>query len=233
MSFFCLPVEIRLAIYEELFGQGVTSIDGGRQDTGSESQSPSMLPTTSGRVHTQQRSAQMLRTCKTILAEASPILYKYTLFRTTFQAFAGRLPVQLTAGHPSAPHIRHLDWHLRCDLLKKYDPTELHITSDDTRSLESVQIVCQAANWREPICGEWCDQETFIRGRQQVVDFAKALRTSMKQGTKQVTLLEDVTSLSRGRVVLKISMGCRMPAVNVSANVCCLDTLTLIILRSS
>lgn len=214
MSFLRLPIEIRLSVYEELFGQGVASIDGGRQDTGTESRAPSMIPVATGRVRTQQRSAQILRTCKTILAEARPILYRNTVFKTTFQAFAGRLPVQMTAGHPSASEVRHLDWHLKCDLLKKYDPADVHITPEDVRSLQSIQLVCQAANWREPYCGEWFDRETFVRGRQQVVDFAKVLQTNMKRGTKQVTLLEDVRSLPRGRVVLRLFEGRRIPTAD-------------------
>lgn len=216
MSFFRLPIEIRLAIYEELFGQGTTSIHGGRQDTGSESQTPTMLPMPDGRTQTQQRSAQILRTCKTIQAEASPILYTNTLFRTTFQAFAGRLPVQFTASHPSARNVRHLEWDLRCDLLKKYDATEFHITQKDSQALESVQINCQAASWREPVYGESCDRDALVRGRQYVVDFAKALQMNMKMGTRQVNLVEDVTSLSRGRVVIRLFRGFRTPTANVS-----------------
>lgn len=216
MSFFSLPIEIRLAVYEELFGQGVTFIHGGRQDTGSESQAPSMLPIVKGQMQTQERSAQILRTCKTVLAEASPILYNNTIFRTDFQAFAGRLPVQLTAGHPSAAKVRHLDWNLRCDLLKKFDQTELHITSEDTQSLQTIQLACQAGSWRGPVCGEWCDREVFVRGRQQVVDFAKAIQSSMRARAKNVTLLEDTTSLSKGRVVLRIFQGFRTPTADVS-----------------
>lgn len=207
MSFLGLPLEIRLNIYETLFSQGVALVDGGRQDTGEESRAPSIIPAPTTLVRTQQRSAQMLRTCKTILAEARPVLYNNTLFRTTFQAFAGRLPVQMTTGHPSAPHVRHLDWHLNCDLLKKYDPAEVCLSPTDAQSLQSVQIVCQAGNWRDSICGEWCDRDTFVRGRQQVVDFAKILQANMKTGAKQVTLVEDVKFLPRGRVVLRIFQG--------------------------
>lgn len=216
MSFFLLPLEIRLTVYEELFGMGIASINGGRQDTGSEAQTPSMLPIVTGQGRSQQRSAQMLRTCKTILAEASPVLYKNTIFRSTFQAFAGRLPVQLTAGHPSAPKVRHLDWELKCDLLKKYDPAELDISREDIQSLQSVQLVCQAASWREPIYGERCDRENLAHGRGQVIDFAKALQQNMRRGTKIVTLLEDTSTLSRGRVVLKILEGWRALADHVS-----------------
>lgn len=216
MSFFSLPVEIRLAIYDELFGQGIAAVRDGRQDVGSESKAPSVLPEIDSRTPLQPRSAQILRTCKTVLAEAAPILYNNTIFRTNFEAFAGRLPVQMTAGNPSASKIHHLEWSLKCDLLKKYDPTELLINPQDTQSLRSVQIVCQAANWREPICGEWCDQEAFVRGRQQVIDFGKALQESMRTNAKQVTLLEDLVSLQKGRVMLRLREGCRRPTANVS-----------------
>lgn len=207
MSFLRLPYEIRLSIYEDLFGCGVALVDGGRQDTGEEAQNPSMIPTLSTQTRVQQRSAQMLRTCKTILAEARPVLYSHTVFRSTFQAFAGRLPTHLTTGHPSAPEIRHLDWHLSCDLLKKFDPAEVRLCSKDVQSLQTVQLVCQAGNWRDSLCGEWCDRETFVRGRQQVIDFARILRANMANGAKQFTLVEDVKYLPRGRVVLRIFRG--------------------------
>lgn len=209
MSFLRLPFEIRLSIYEDLFGRGVAFVDGGRQDTGEEAQNPSMIPALSNQTRVHQRSAQMLRTCKTILAEARPVLYNSTIFRSTFQAFAGRLPVHLTTGHPSAPEVRHLDWQLNCDLLKKFDPAEVRLCPKDTRSLQTVQLVCQAGNWRDSVCGEWCDRDTFVRGRQQVIDFAKILQANMGNGAKHFTLVEDVKSLPRGRVVLRIFRGKR------------------------
>lgn len=207
MSFLHLPVEIRLAIYSELFGDGIAIVDGGRQDTGDESRTPSMLPTVTKRARYQPRSAQILRTCKTILAEARPILYDHTVFRTVFQAFAGRLPVQMTSAHPSFPHVRHLEWQLKCDLLKKYDPTEVRIEPRDTQGLRSIRLICQAENWRDTACGGHCDEEVSVRGRQQVVDFAKLLQTNMASGTKQVTIVEDVKHISRGRVEFNIHEG--------------------------
>lgn len=215
MSFLHLPIEIRLAVYSELFGEGIARVNGGRQDTGTEAQTPSMLPSPNKHGRNQQRSAQLLRTCRTILAEAAPVLYNHTIFQTTFDAFAGRLPVCMTDGNPSFPAVRHLAWHLHCDLLKKYDSTEVHIEPRDTQNLRSIQIVCQAETWRDTTCSEWFERDALIKGRQQVLDFAKALKAKMATGTKQFTLIEDTRLLPRGRVVLNIFQGRRIPAGDV------------------
>jgi len=207
MAFLRLPPEIRLEIYSHLFGIVVTHVDGGRQDTGSEAQAPSILPAPVKQLRQQPRSAQLLRTCKTILEEAQPVLYQHTIFRISFQAFAGRLPVQMTAGHPSYAHIRHLEWSLSCDFLKRFDARDVHINERDMAYLQSLQLTCQAEDWKGSFCGEWCDRENFVRGRQQLIDFAKLVHRKMGNSATSTTLVEDVKYLSRGRVVLKLVRG--------------------------
>ena len=209
MAFLQLPLEIRVEIYSHLFENAVTYVDGRRQDTGSEATAPSILPIPGKQLRHQQRSAQLLRTCKTILAEARPILYQHTVFRVNFQAFAGRLPVKMSAENPSYRHIRHLEWSLSCDMLKRYDAKDVQIDEEEARHLQSVQLMCQAENWKGSFCGEWCDREIFIRGRQQVIDFAKLQQSKMGTSTRPVTLVEDVKYLSRGRVVTKLFRGSR------------------------
>ncbi|KAK5087317.1 hypothetical protein LTR70_007260 [Exophiala xenobiotica] len=216
MAFLNLPLEIRLEIYSHLFGDVVAQVDGGRQDTGKESRAPSILPLPEKQLHQRQRSAQLLRTCKAILAEARPTLYQHTIFRINFQAFAGRLPVQMTGGHPSYALIRHLEWSISCDLLKKYEPMDVMISESDMHHLQSLQLTCQVENWRGSFCGEWCDREKFVRGRQQVIDFAKLLRSKMDSLAKPATLVEDVKYLSRGRVVLRLFRGKRIVKCDVS-----------------
>lgn len=215
MGFLELPLEIRLEIYSHLFGDVVAYVEGGRQDTGTEAGAPSILPIPASQPRRQQRSAQLLRTCKTILAEAQPILYQHTIFRTNFQAFAGRLPIQMTSGHPSYAHIQHLEWSLSCDMLKKFDATDVHISESDAYHLQTLQLTCQAENWKGSFCGEWCDREMFIRGRKQVVDFAKLLQSKMG-GAQPVTLVEDVKYLARGRVVVRLFRGKRAIRSDVS-----------------
>jgi len=216
MTFLQLPLEIRLDIYSHLFGDVVAHVDGGRQDTGTEAEAPSIFAKPGSQLRRQQRSAQLLRTCKTILVEARPILYQHTVFRINFQAFAGRLPVKMTAENPSYPHVRHLEWSLSCDMLKRYDPTDIHIDDDEARHLQSLQLTCQAENWKGSFCGEWCDREVFVRGRQQVIDFAKVLQSKMDSSARPVTLVEDVKYLSRGRVVTRLFRGSRAIRSDVS-----------------
>lgn len=216
MAFLDLPLEIRLEIYSHVFGDGVAHVDGGRQDTGSESQAPSILPLPGKQLCQRQWSAQLLRTCRIILAETRPILYQHTIFRINFQAFAGRLPVQMAAGHPSYTLVQHIEWSLSCDLLKKYEPMDVMIGESDMHHLQSLQLTCQVENWRGSFCGEWCDREEFVRGRQQVIEFAKLLRSKMASLAKPATLVEDMRYLSRGRVVLRLSRAERPVRCDVS-----------------
>lgn len=216
MTLFQLPLEIRLSIYSELFGNGIAHVDGGRQDIGVEAESPNMLPAITQSPRLQQRSAQLLRTCKAVLAEARPVLYENTIFRTSYQAFAGRLPVKMTNGNLCYPYVRHLEWSLDCDILKKFIDRDVCIRENDARYLQTVQLTCQAENWKGSFCGEWCDREMFVQGRQQVTDFAKLLQASMSGESTPVNLVEDTRFLSRGRVVLRLSKGGRAVGPTVS-----------------
>lgn len=216
MSFLQLPTEIRLQIYAQLFGGGTVHVDGGRQDIG-EVEEPDMFPTNTETSRPQYRGAQLLRTCKAILFEARPVLYRHTIFRTSFQAFAGRLPVRLTSGNPSCQHIKHLEWQLNCDLLKKFSVSDVEVTAQDVRNLQTVKLTCQAENWKDSYCGAWCDRETFVRGRQQVVEFAQLLQSRMSDGKRVVTLVEDTKYLSRGRVVMRLFLGKSAKRYDVSA----------------
>lgn len=216
MQFLQLPLEIRLNVYSQLFGEGVAFANGGRQDVVTDAKGPSMLPVMSKPSDALGRGAQLLRTCKVILTEARPLLYKNTVFRSSCYAFAGKLPCQLANNNPTSSHVKHLEWQLNCDLLKRYDASDVHINSLDVQNLQSVQITCQAENWRDAFCGEWRDQESFVNGRQQVVDFAKLLRSKMSDDSRSITLVEDIKHLSRGRVVLRLFEGMRYATPNVS-----------------
>lgn len=207
MYFLQLPTEIRLKIYSEILGDGLVYLNAGRQDISARAAEPEMLPASVVNAYPQQRGAQILRTCKSILYEARPILYRDTIFRASFQAFAGRLPTCIAFDNPSQPHIKHIDWQLNCDLLKKFDAKDVHILAQDVQTLETVRISCQAENWRDSFCGAWTDREVFVRGRQQVIDFAQLLRERMLESNRVVRLAEDTRFLSRGRVVLRLFTG--------------------------
>ncbi|KAJ9661965.1 hypothetical protein H2198_001717, partial [Neophaeococcomyces mojaviensis] len=113
----------------------------------------------------------------------------------------------MTNNNPTLPYVRHLQWHLNCDMLKRYNPAALDIDECDTEGLQSVLLVCQAENWKGSFCGAWTDREIFVRGREQLLDFAKLLQSKMNSGAKPVTLLENSIYLSRGRVVLRLVKG--------------------------
>lgn len=211
-----LPYEIRLQIYSDVFGHGITYVDGGRQDAGPNNNRPSMLPMPAEKSHRQERSAQLLRTCRTILKEARPILYKSTVFRSYSNAFAGRMPVQMTTDHATFRHVQHLEWSLHCDMLKRFDPADVQIEAEETKKLRSVQLDCQSENWRNSYCGEWDDRQVFVKGRQQVIDFAKILQVRMSTPKSPVMLIEDMQYLSRGRVILKLFRGRYSVGPNVS-----------------
>ena len=202
-----LPIEIRLNIYTHLFDDDIAYVSGGRQDVGKTAGRATMLPPLTESILPQERGAQLLRTCKAILAEARPVLYKHTIFRSSFQAFAGRLPTRMSNNNPTLPHVRHLEWQLNCDLLKVYDSSDVHITATDVRNLQTVQLNCQAENWKGSLGGEWCDRKMLVKGRQQVIDFGKLLQSRMSDGQRMVTLVEDRRYLSRGRVVLRLLQG--------------------------
>ena len=222
MSLLDLPLEIRLQIYLEVFEQGITNIDGGRQDAGPHNSCPSILPQPAEQFHLQPRSAQLLRTCKKILREARPILYNNTVFRSFSNAFAGRMPVKMTNDHPSFQHTRHLEWTLHCDMLKCFDAADVRIEAEDTRKLRTVRLDCQSESWKGSYCGEWKDRQVFVQGRQHVVDFAKILQTRMSTPKSAVALIEDMQYLSRGRVVLKLHRG----RFTIGANVSCISIHT-------
>lgn len=217
MSFFQLPVEIRLNVYSQLFGNGVVYAVCRRQDVGIESETPSMFSNAVDHSRSQERSAQLLRTCKTILAEARPTLYKNTTFRSSFEAFAGQLPTRVANESTTFPYIMNLEWSLHCDLLKRHNLEEVSLTDDDVRNLQYLQITCQVESWKGSYCGEWTDRKAFVNGRQQVVDFAKLLQLRMSRSRRRVTLVEDIKYLSRGRVVLRLFVGRRNLGPDVSS----------------
>lgn len=216
LEFLGLPVEIRLNIYSHLFDKGTAYVNGGRQDVGAGHAAPSLFPNSSDTIQSAGRGSQLLRTCKAILAEAQPILYRNTTFRTSFQAFAGKLPVQTASESLTFSHVRNLEWNLSCDLLKIHKPEEVTFTAEDVRNLQTIRIACQAESWRGSFCGEWCDREVFVNGRRQVVDFVKLLQVKMAENGKRTTLIEETRGLSRGRVVLRLVMGRKDAEAGVS-----------------
>lgn len=205
---FCtLPLEIRLEIYRLVFGTGKTLIEVKNGDTSS-----CILPQ-NGLFQTHaQRSSQLLRVNKSILREARPVLYANTTFHIMNQVFAGQLPTTITNGHPCAPFIKQLIWQVDCDLLKHFYPEDLRLDPEDMVQWNSLDLRCRADTWRNSFLGEWCDRESFVNGREQVLAYARMFQDAMSTHTaSKVHLIEDRSQLGRGRIILRLCR--RRPAL--------------------
>jgi len=196
-----LPTEIRLSICSYIFGSGKVVLDAGEAHG-----NRYLLPGTAVLQHKIARSAQLLRVCKTIMHEARPILYASTTFHVVVQTFAGNLPYAITDSHPSANHVRHLIWQLNCDMMKHFYTEDFSISQTALKEIDDLEIRCQAQTWQGSFCGEWCDRETFVRGRESVINYGRMIRDLMGITTRgEAILVEDKTWLGRGKVVLRIS----------------------------
>lgn len=202
MNFLQLPFEIRVQVYRELFGQGIATVQAGRQDTGHEARRPSLLPARPP-TSSYSRSSQILRTCRTILLEAQPILYDNTIFRTSLEAFAGRLPVQLSNSNPVHEHAQHIEWSLYCDILKRFDENDVQISATDVGKVQTIELSCQAENWINSYSGDLTERQAFLSGRKQMIALAQCLATKMKS-TGPVVLAENSRHVSRGRISLRL-----------------------------
>lgn len=193
-----LPVEVRLDIYTHVFGKGTATFMNGPQ-----TEPPTFMPAQSGIQTSCPRSAQLLRTCRTIFNEAESILYTNTDFCTIAEAFAGKLPTLVSDDKAVGSKVKNLKWQLKCDMMKHFYPEDLQIEAKDLLQLVNLELRCQAENWRQPSCGVWCDQDSFIQGYEEIIGYARSLREQMRQaGQGEVYLTEDQSQLGRGRVIL-------------------------------
>ncbi|KAI1620257.1 hypothetical protein EDD37DRAFT_613004 [Exophiala viscosa] len=200
-NFFALPLEIRLEIYGLVFGRGKAVVKVKNGDTSS-----CMLPHNSTFQIHAQRSSQFLRVNKSVLIEARPVLYANTTFHVLNHVFAGKLPTTITNGHPCALFIKQLIWEVDCDLLKHFYPEDLRLDPEDTTQWSSLELRCRADTWRNSFLGEWCDRESFVNGREQVLAYARVFQDAMSTHTaSKVHLVEDRSQLGRGRVILRLS----------------------------
>jgi len=200
MSFLDLPIEIRLNIYTLAFGHGKVVLHPQNQD-----ESSSLVPATATLQGAVQRSSQLLRTCRTILFEARPLLYSHTTFHVVVQTFAGRLPATIIGGHPCAPLMRHLIWQLDCDMLRRFNPEDVRIGPFDVAQLASFELRVRAQAWRNLFLGDGCDREAFLLGREQIFSYTQVLQQLMgADGTWPLSLVEDRAQFERGRVILKV-----------------------------
>ncbi|KAK5239756.1 hypothetical protein LTR40_014275, partial [Exophiala xenobiotica] len=186
-SLFDLPPEIRLQIYAFTFGWGKVMIE--VQD---DENKPCLLPRRSVFQTQSSRSSQLLRVSKAILTEARPVLYANTTFHVLNRVFAGKLPIAVTDGHACAPHVKQLIWQVDCDMMKHFYPEDLRLDPEDVSRWSSLELRCRADTWRNSFLGEWCDRETFVKGREQMIAYARVFQDFMNSRTaNRVNLIEN------------------------------------------
>jgi len=201
-----LPVEIRLQIYSELFGVGRVVLDGGDSQ-----QTSSIVPSTAAPITTvESRSSQLLRTCKTILYEARPILYANTVFHVIRHTFAGSLPSSFTDNHPSAKYICDVIWQMECDILKRWYEDDLQFQrAAEWASLRSLEIRCHVDAWRGSYCGDGDDRTAFVAGRDQLLKYGARLLDGMGIGDEKTfqRLVENRQFLGKGEMRIRLTNG--------------------------
>lgn len=199
-EFLSLPCEIRVEIYQLVFGSGKAIMEAKNEDGNS-----CLIPQGSKLRNPAQRSSQLLRVSRAILDEARPILYANTTFHILSSGFAGKLPLKITNGHPLASYLKNWIWQLDCDMLKHHYPEDLCLDTAQAAQWNSFELRCRAESWRDSFLGEWCDREAFIAGREQVINYARILALVMSDSNHaEVDLTEDRSQLGRGRVIVKL-----------------------------
>lgn len=204
ISFLSLPPEIRLDIYSFAFGSQIDAVlTADRQDL-VENTETALLPAQVELVRPVNRSAQLLRVCKTILFEARPLLYANTTFHVRTRAFAGRLPATLTDGFPAAAHVRNLTWQINCDMLKYVYLYDLQFDASSLTELSSLEIRCQCESWKSSHREKENDYGAVVRGEEAMLTYAEAVRKVMSEGSQKVALVEDKEHLDDGGMRIRL-----------------------------
>lgn len=211
----CLPVEIRVQIYTELFGTGKVVLDSGKQQKTSSFISSTAAPI----AIVEGRSSQLLRTCKTVLYEARPVLYGNTVFHVIQHTFAGSLPSSFTDDHPSAKSVCEVIWQVECDILKRWYEDDLRFQqATDWASLRSIEIRCRVDAWRGSYCGGADERAAFVVGRDQVLKYGARLLDCMGVGGVRTfnRLVEDCRFHGKGEIRIRLTRSRGLPCLDVS-----------------
>lgn len=200
-----MPVEIRLGIYSHLFKLAKIVLDAGNPPASQ----TCLIPEDANTNRRQAgRSSQVLRTCKTILHEARPVLFSNTTFHITTHTFAGSLPSSLSNGHPIARHAKNVVWQVDCDILKRYYPEDFAFRQGDLENLNSLEVIAKVDTWRGSFCGEDCDREGFVQGRNGLLEYGNLLLSQLRRdGARSVELVEDQRYLGKGEVRIRLVKG--------------------------
>lgn len=204
-SFTDLPVEIRLSIYSYLFSPSKVVLNANDPP----SDQSCLIPTAVNvRKRQCERSSQLLRVCRQILYEARPVLYANTTFHSMIRTFAGSLPSSLSNGHPIAKHVRHVVWQLDCDILKKYLDEDFTFQQGELGMIDTLEIIAKVDTWKGSFCGEDCDRDGFVRGRNNMLEYGKLLQTQLKKDSgRSAYFVEDERFLGKGEVRIRLGIG--------------------------
>ena len=215
-----LPAEVRLNVYSHLFKYQRVFIDAGNY-----SGLPALLPnhrtTRRNTPSSPPESAQVLQVCRTLHAEAQPLFYQHLTFHVSTRTFAGSLPYSLTdvqantdmqtntasnliTSTSSSPPVRHIIWQLQCDILKKFYYEDLKITAEEISNLETFEIRCRCAAWRDVGEKIISESEKFTRGRQQVRGYLEHLGALGRDVGGRYEVEEDESAWGMGEVRIRL-----------------------------
>jgi hypothetical protein len=90
---------------------------------------------------------------------------------------------------------------------------DLELSTGNLAQVSSLEIRCRAETWRDSYLGEQCDRERFVKGRQQVIEYAGILSGLMEDRPEVV---EDRTWLGKGCVAVRMRQGRTLLRSNVS-----------------
>ena len=209
-----LPAEVRLNVYSHLFKDQRIFIDAGNY-SGLQSMLPIHRATSHNSSSSPPESAQLLQVCRTLHNEAQPLLYEHLTFHVSTRTFAGSLPYSLTDAQtntdpdvttsiPSSPFLRHIIWQLQCDILKKFYFEDLKITAEQIANLETFEIRCRCAAWRDVGEKDLSESEKFTRGREQVRAYLAHLGALRDSAGEKYVVDEDESVWGIGEVRMSL-----------------------------
>ena len=149
LTFLTMPTEIRLNIYNHVFGVDTAVLDFQLIDGNHR-----MI----GRNHTyllhKPRPTGILLASRSIYTEARPVLFAHTTFVVNKYADFHQLP-WATCCLDQPWMIKHISWTITTnDLQRRWNNGDLSVTQPSFPGLENLEMHCSAPNWEStPVAG--------------------------------------------------------------------------------